>query len=404
MQSRSALRNIAIIAHVDHGKTTLVDALFAQGGLYGAHQEVVDRAMDSNDQERERGITILAKATSVPFGDVTLQIVDTPGHADFGGEVERTLRMVDGVLLLVDAAEGPLPQTRFVLRKALELGLKPIVVINKIDRADARAPEVLDEVYDLFIDLGADDAILDFPVLYAVAREGTATTDLDKPGTNLRPLVDAIIAHVPCPEDTTLEPFCMQVNQLAYDEYVGRLIIGRIISGSVKVNQSVTVSGLNKAVTAKVTGVFNFRGTKRNPLSEAFAGDIIALAGIETVTIGDTVHAPDQPRTLRRIQVDEPTVAMVFQINDGPMAGRSGGKFVTSRQLRDRLHREAYANVSIQITDGDTLSSFECLDVESCNWRCSSSPCVGKSMSCACEIPRLCCVRGPRVARSRQSA
>ena len=362
MKRRQEIRNVAIIAHVDHGKTTLVDALFRQGGVFRAGQVVADRIMDSNDQERERGITILAKSTSVKFGDTTLQLVDTPGHADFGGEVERTLRMVDGVLLLVDAAEGPLPQTRFVMRKALGLGLSFMVCINKIDRSDARPKEVLDEVYDLLIDLGADENQLDFPVLYAVARDGISSTSLEVPGTDMRPLVDAIIKTVAPPEDRNEEPFCMQVNSLGYDDYVGRLIIGRVVSGKVKINQMVRVHDKDdKTSDARVTGVFTFQGVQRHPLELAQSGDIIALSGIEDVTIGDTITDLNGTNVLERIAVDEPTVAMVFQVNDGPLAGRSGGKYVTSRHLRERLTKEAYANVSIRLEPGETPEQFRVL-------------------------------------------
>ena len=362
MKRRQEIRSVAIIAHVDHGKTTLVDALFRQGGVFRAGQVVADRIMDSNDQERERGITILAKSTSVKFGATTLQLVDTPGHADFGGEVERTLRMVDGVLLLVDAAEGPLPQTRFVMRKALALGLSFIVCINKIDRADARPKAVLDEVYDLLIDLGADENQLEFPVLYAVARDGVSSTDLDVPGKDLVPLVDAIIKTVPPPQDRNDEPFCMQVNSLGYDDYVGRLVIGRVVSGKVKVNQMVRVHDKDdKTKDARVTGVFTFQGTQRHPLELAQSGDIIALSGVEEVTIGDTLTDLNGSNVLERIAVDEPTVAMVFQVNDGPLAGRSGGKFVTSRHIRERLTKEAYANVSIKLEPGETPDQFRVL-------------------------------------------
>ena len=361
MQLRTNLRTVAIIAHVDHGKTTLVDALFKQGGIYRENQQVVDRAMDSNDQERERGITILAKSTSVKFGEHTIQIVDTPGHADFGGEVERTLRMVDGVLLLVDAAEGPLPQTRFVLRKAFDLGLPAIVVINKIDRQDARPEAVLDEVYSLFIDLGASDKQIEFPVVYAIAREGRASRDLANLGPDLKPLVAAILETVPAPEDKSAEPFSMQVNSLGYDEYVGRLVVGRVATGTVKPNQTVRVAGVNESYTARVTGLFRFQGVQRIPLSDAQSGDIIALAGLDKVTIGDTITAPESTLVMERITVDEPTVAMVFQVNDGPLAGRSGGKFVTSRHIRERLTREAYANVSIRVEPGETPEQFRVL-------------------------------------------
>lgn len=362
MTKRQDIRSVAIIAHVDHGKTTLVDALFKQGGMFRAGQAVTERMMDSNDQERERGITILAKSTSVRFGDITLQLVDTPGHADFGGEVERTLRMVDGVLLLVDAAEGPLPQTRFVLRKALALGLPCIVAINKIDRQDARPQGVLDEVYDLFIDLGANETQIEFPVLYTNGREGTASLSLETKGSDLRPLVDAIINTVPAPEDTAEQPFLMQVNSLGYDDYVGRLMVGRIAQGRIKPNQMIRIMKADgKSADARITGMFYFQGVQRLPLEQARAGDIVALAGIEDATIGDTLCDPSAPKSLDRIKVDEPTVAMVFQVNDGPLAGRSGGKYVTSRHLKDRLSKEAYANVSIRLEPGDTPEQFRVL-------------------------------------------
>jgi GTP-binding protein len=355
---RSELRNIAIIAHVDHGKTTLVDALFRQGGLFRDNQVVAERLMDSNDQERERGITILAKSTSVRFGDATLQLVDTPGHADFGAEVERTLRMVDGVLLLVDAAEGPLPQTRFVLRKSLALGLPVVLAINKIDRGDARPAEVLDEVYDLFIELGVDESQLAFPVLYTNARAGTATRDLEQPGTDLRPLVAALLDTVPAPEDHSDEPFVMQVNSLAHDDYVGRLVVGRVVRGVVRTNDFVWVDGPKRDYQARVTGLFSFVGIERVPLAHAKSGDIVALAGLDDVGIGDTLRDPEHEATLPPIAVDEPTVAMTFRINDGPMAGKSGGKYVTSRHLRERLEREAYANVSIRVEPGPSPEQF----------------------------------------------
>ncbi|MCK6511968.1 translational GTPase TypA [Myxococcota bacterium] len=360
MAKRENLRNLAIVAHVDHGKTTLVDALFRQGGIFRENQHVEDRVMDSNDQERERGITILAKATSVQFGDMRLQLVDTPGHSDFGGEVERTLRMVDGVLLLVDAAEGPLPQTRFVLRKAFELKLPALVAINKIDRDDARPKEVLNEVYELFLELGSED--IDFPVVYTNARVGTATRDLSKPGVDLRPLVEAIAERLPAPEDLSHEPFCMQVNQLSYDPYVGRLVIGRVLSGSIRTSEMTLVQGEDtKPKRYRVTGLFTFHGIKRVPLEEARSGDLVAVSGIEEVNIGDTLCDPTHPQTLEAIRVEEPTVAMTFQVNNGPLAGRSGGEFVTSRQLRERLMREAYANVSIRVEEGDTPEQFRVL-------------------------------------------
>lgn len=353
------LRNVAIVAHVDHGKTTLVDALFKQGGLFRDNQNVEDRVMDSNDQERERGITILAKATSVQFGETRFQIVDTPGHADFGGEVERTLRMVDGVLLLVDAAEGPLPQTRFVLRKALDLGHPIVLAINKIDRQDARVEEVLNEVYDLLIDLDVDEEQLEFPVLYTNAREGTATTDIAIPGEDLRPLVDALEATIPPPDDLTDQPFSMQINQLGYDDYVGRLAVGRVLSGSIKINAQLLHNTEEKPLASRVTGIFSFQGVQRLPKEVASCGDIVALSGFPNVGIGDTLCDPSEPTRYPPIQVDEPTVTMIFQVNNGPLAGQSGGKYLTSRHLRERLMREAYTNVSIRIEDGESPEQFQ---------------------------------------------
>jgi GTP-binding protein len=360
MNKREDLRTVAIVAHVDHGKTTLVDALFRQGGLFREGQAVAERVMDSNDQERERGITILAKSTSVVYGDLILQLVDTPGHADFGAEVERTLRMVDGVLLLVDAAEGPLPQTRFVLRKALGLGLPALLAINKIDRQDARPREVLDEVYDLFIELGANESQLEFPVLYTDARAGTATADLSHPGEDLQPLVAALAQAIPCADDRSDEPFLMQVNSLAHDDYVGRLVVGRVIAGRAKTNDTVFVRGgaEEKVTRARVTGLFSFQGVERNPLPSARSGDVVAIAGFDDISIGDTLAGDEEQPPLPPIAVDEPTVEMVFQVNDGPLAGRSGGKFLTSRHLRERLARETYANMSIRVEPGASPEQF----------------------------------------------
>ena len=347
-------RNIAIVAHVDHGKTTLVDALFQQSGIFRANERVVDRAMDSLDLERERGITILAKNTAVHYHDILINIVDTPGHADFGGEVERTLSMVDGVMLLVDASEGPLPQTRFVLRKALERRLTPIVVINKIDRADARAQEVLNEVYDLFIDLDAHDEQLDFPVLYTNARQGTATTDLATPGETLRPLFDAIVSHIPPPKGDTAAPLQMLIANLDSSDYLGRIAIGRIFNGRVKVGDPIAVCKLDGGLQqTKVTKLFAFDGLKRIDIDAAGAGDIVCLAGIEDITIGETVSDAEQPVAIPPHAIDEPTVSMIFGVNTSPMAGREG-QYVTSRQLRERLQRELLGNVSIRVEDTDT--------------------------------------------------
>jgi GTP-binding protein len=347
-------RNVAIIAHVDHGKTTLVDGLLRQSGAFRANQQVADRVMDNIDLERERGITILAKNTAVHYNDLLINIVDTPGHADFGGEVERTLSMVDGVMLLVDASEGPLPQTRFVLRKALERGLPPIVVLNKIDRADARPKEVLNEVYDLFIDLDATEDQIEFPVLYANARDGLATTDLAKPGDSLRPLFDAIVEHVPPPKGDPTAPLQMLVANLDSSDYLGRIAIGRVFMGTVKLNDPVVVLKLNGAEQqTKVTKLFAFDGLKRVEIEQAGAGDIICLAGIDDITIGETISDPEQRLKISPIAVDEPTVSMIFGVNTSPMAGRDG-QYVTSRNLRDRLDRELLGNVSLRVEDTDS--------------------------------------------------
>ena len=347
-------RNIAIIAHVDHGKTTLVDALLHQSGIFRSNERVAERVMDSNELERERGITILAKNTAVHYEGLLINIVDTPGHADFGGEVERTLSMVDGVMLLVDASEGPLPQTRFVLRKALERRLTPIVVVNKIDRADARTQEVLNEVYDLFIDLDATEDQLDFPVLYTNAREGTATTDIAKPGTDLRPLFDAVIARIPPPHGSLDAPLQALVANLDASDYLGRLAIGRIFNGRVKVTDPIAVCKLDGSIQrTTVTKLYMFDGLKRVEVTDAGAGDIICLAGIENIMIGETIADAENPTPIPTIAVDEPTVSMIFGVNTSPLAGRDG-KFVTSRQLKDRLDRELIGNVSIRVEPTDT--------------------------------------------------
>jgi GTP-binding protein len=347
-------RNVAIVAHVDHGKTTLVDALLRQSGAFRANQQVVDRVMDSNDLERERGITILAKNTAVHYKDLLINIVDTPGHADFGGEVERTLSMVDGVMLLVDASEGPLPQTRFVLRKALERGLPPIVVLNKIDRPDARAKEVLNEVYDLFIDLDATEDQIEFPVLYTNARDGYASTEADKRGEDLRPLFEAIVDHVPPPRGNPEAPLQMLVANLDASDYLGRIAIGRIFNGTVKLNDSVAVVKLGGAVqNTKVTKLFSFDGLKRIEIDRAAAGDVVCLAGIEDITIGETITDPENLMPMPPIAVDEPTVSMIFGVNTSPMAGREG-QYVTSRNLKDRLDRELLGNVSLRVEPTDT--------------------------------------------------
>jgi GTP-binding protein len=347
-------RNVAIIAHVDHGKTTLVDALLRQSGAFRANQQVADRVMDNTDLERERGITILAKNTAVRYGDLLINIVDTPGHADFGGEVERTLSMVDGVMLLVDASEGPLPQTRFVLRKALERGLPPIVVLNKIDRADARPKEVLNEVYDLFIDLDASEDQIEFPVLYTNARDGVASTEMHVPGTDLRPLFDAIAEHVPAPRGNPDAPLQMLVANLDSSDYLGRIAIGRVFNGTVRLNDSVAVLKLDGAAEAtRVTKLFAFDGLKRVEIDSAAAGDIVCLAGIDDITIGETIADPEHRIPIPPIAVDEPTVSMIFGVNTSPMAGRDG-QYVTSRNLRDRLARELLGNVSLRIEETDS--------------------------------------------------
>ena len=347
-------RNVAIIAHVDHGKTTLVDALFHQSGVFRVNERVAERALDNIDLERERGITILAKNTAVRYGNVIINIVDTPGHADFGGEVERTLLMVDGVLLLVDASEGPMPQTRFVLRKALERGLLPIVVINKIDRQDARPAEVLSEIYDLFIDLDATEKQIEFPVLYANAKVGTVSTNAAIPGESIRPLFKSILEYIPAPEGDPAKPLQLLVANLDSSDYLGRIAIGRIFNGSVKIGDSVAVSKLDgKVQRTRVTKLFMFDGLQRVEIEDAAAGDIVCLAGLSDITIGETITDPDNPSPVSMIHVDEPTVSMMFGINTSPLAGRDG-QYVTSRNLRDRLTRELIGNVSIRVEDAES--------------------------------------------------
>jgi GTP-binding protein len=354
-------RNVAIIAHVDHGKTTLVDALLHQSGIFRANERVAERAMDNTDLERERGITILAKNTAVHYREVLINIVDTPGHADFGGEVERTLAMVDGVLLLVDASEGPLPQTRFVLRKALERRLTPIVVINKIDRPDARIKEVLNEIYDLFIDLDATEEQIDFPVLYTSARAGTSSASADVAGDDLRPLFDAIVDHVPPPRGDASASLQMLVANLDSSDYLGRIAIGRVFNGRVKIGDQVAVAKLDgRLQPTKVTKLFAFEGLKRVDIDEAAAGDIVCLAGIEDITIGETITSVETPAPMPPIAVDEPTVSMIFGVNTSPMSGREG-QFVTSRQIKDRLDRELLGNVSIKVEPTDTPEQMKVL-------------------------------------------
>src|SRR5512145_2045593 len=358
MQQRDSIRNIAIIAHVDHGKTTLVDAMLWQSGLFRENQAVAERIMDSMDLEREKGITIMAKNTAINYKDVHINIVDTPGHADFGSEVERTLTLVDGVLLLVDAAEGPLPQTRFVLKKALEAGLPPIVVINKIDRSDARPAEVLDEVYDLFIDLDAAEEQLDFPVLYTNARTGTATTDLKVEGKTLEPLFETILGTVPPPRFDPVAGLQFRVTMLDWDDYVGRLVIGRIVNGRVRQADRISVVHRDGSVeAAKVTVLYGYEGLKRVEIAEASAGEIVAIAGIESIDIGETVGELENPVALPLIRIDEPTVSMVFSSNVSPFAGKDG-RFVTSPQLRERLMKERKLNPGILVEETDSPDTF----------------------------------------------
>ncbi|HUE89246.1 MAG TPA: translational GTPase TypA [Vicinamibacterales bacterium] len=354
-------RNVAIVAHVDHGKTTLVDTMFQQAGVFRVNERVAERAMDSNELERERGITILAKNTAVHYKDILINIVDTPGHADFGGEVERVLSMVDGIVLLVDAAEGPLPQTRYVLRKAFERGLPPIVVINKIDRGDARPKEVLNEIYDLFIDLDATEEQIEFPVLYTSGRAGTASLDLDVPGVDLQPLFDAIVDHVPPPRGNPDAPFQMLVSNLDSSDYLGRIAIGRIFNGRVKINDPVIVMKLDgKAQPTKVTKLYSFEGLKRIDIESAAAGDIVCLTGIDDITIGESITDPEHQLAIPPVAVDEPTVSIVFGVNTSPVAGREG-QYVTSRHLRERLDRELLGNVSLRIEDTETPEQVKVL-------------------------------------------
>jgi GTP-binding protein len=358
MQQRESIRNIAIIAHVDHGKTTLVDAMLWQSGLFRKNEHVAERIMDSMDLEREKGITIMAKNTAVNYRDVHINIVDTPGHADFGSEVERTLTLVDGVALLVDAAEGPLPQTRFVLKKALEAGVPPIVIINKIDRSDARATEVLDEVYDLFIDLDATEDQLEFPVLYTNARTGTATTDLKIEGTTLEPLFETILKTVPPPRFDPAAGLQFRVTMMDWDDYVGRLVVGRIVNGTVKQADRISVIHRDGTIEqAKVTVLYGYEGLKRVEITEASAGEIVAIAGIDTIDIGETVAPIENPVALPLIRIDEPTVSMLFSANVSPFAGREG-RYVTSPQLRERLMKERKLNPGIRVEETDSPDTF----------------------------------------------
>jgi len=346
-----AIRNIAIIAHVDHGKTTLVDAMLNQSGIFRENEVHVERVMDSNELERERGITILAKITGIRYQGVKINIVDTPGHSDFGGEVERALKMVDGVMLLVDASEGPLPQTRYVLAKALEAKLPPIVVINKIDRPDARVPEVLNEIYDLFIDLDATEDQLDFPVLYTVAKTGVAKTSMEDQSNNLKPLFDAILKHIPPPAGDPDGVLQMLVANLDYSDYLGRLAIGRVFEGTLNFGDTVAISKLDGSQhSTRITKLYSFEGLKRVDETVGRPGDLLAIAGVEGITIGETVTSAENPRPLPLVQIDEPTIAMTFTINTSPFAGREGA-YVTSRNLRDRLDKELLTNVSIRVEE-----------------------------------------------------
>ena len=356
---RTNIRNIAIIAHVDLGKTTLVDAMLRQSGTFRENEQVRDRVMDSMDLERERGITIMAKNTAVRYRDVKINIVDTPGHADFGGEVERVLKMVDGVMLLVDAAEGCLPQTRFVLRKALEARLPAIAVVNKIDRSDARPAEVVDEIYELFLDLDATDEQIEFPILYAVSREGTAKRKLEDESRDLQPLFEQIVESLPAPKELRTDSLQLLVANLDYNDYVGRLAIGRIFSGEIKVGDQIAVVKPDRSVhKTKVSQLYVFEGLKRESVDRAGCGEIVALAGIENINIGDTITSVENPQPLPVIAVDEPTIAMIFGVNNSPFAGREG-KFVTSRQLKERLDKEILGNVAIRVEETHSPDQFK---------------------------------------------
>jgi GTP-binding protein len=353
------IRNIAIIAHVDHGKTTLVDALLRQSGTFRDNEEVPELVMDSNPLERERGITIFSKNASIHYRGYKINIVDTPGHADFGSEVERVLSMVDGVLLLVDAVDGPMPQTRFVLSKSLKLHLKPIVVINKIDRAEARPHWALDQIFDLFVSLDASDEQLDFPVVYSSGKNGTATNDLEQPQKNILPLLDTIVDKVPAPEGNPSEPFQMLVTSIDYNDYVGRMAIGRILHGSIKVAGKVSRIRRDGSIeTGKITKLYGFEGLKRIEIEEAGSGDIVAMAGFEDVDIGETIADPEKPEALHYVDIDLPTIAMLFSVNTSPFAGQEG-QYVTSRQLRDRLYKELKSNVGLNVDDTGSPDSLK---------------------------------------------
>ena len=352
------IRNIAIIAHVDHGKTTLVDAMLRQSGIFRANEAVVERVMDSNDLERERGITILAKNTALFFHDTKINIVDTPGHSDFGGEVERALRMVDGVVVLVDASEGPLPQTRYVLQKALAAKLPPVIVLNKIDRTDARAKEVLDEIYDLFIDLDATEDQLDFPVVYTNARDGIAHLTPGDGSKDLLPLFETIVKHIPAPPGYPEGVLQIQVMNLDYSEFLGRIAIGRVFNGTLKRGADVGIVKLDgKLAPTRITKLYTFRGLERDEAQAVPAGDLVAIAGVEGINIGESITDLANPMPLEPLLIDEPTLAMIFTVNSSPLSGKEGN-FLTSRDLRDRLQKELLTNVSIRVEDTDTPESF----------------------------------------------
>lgn len=357
--NREDIRNIAIIAHVDHGKTTMVDGMLRQSGIFRENEQVQERVMDSNDLERERGITILAKNTAVNYKGMKINIVDTPGHADFGGEVERVLKMVDGVLLLVDAFEGAMPQTRFVLRKALQLNLKPIVVVNKIDRPEARPTEVVDEVLELFIELGADDEQLEFPVVYASSREGYAINNLDDEKVNLEPLFEMIVNKVPCPKGYADKPLQLLVSSIDYDEYVGRIAVGRIERGAIKSGQQAVICRKDGSVqNIKITKLYKIEGLRRVEADQAKLGDIVSVSGVGDITIGETICDVDSPEPLPFIDIDEPTISMTFSVNNSPFAGREGN-FVTSRHLRDRLYKELETNLSLRVEETESADTFK---------------------------------------------
>ena len=358
---REDLRNVAIIAHVDHGKTTLVDEMLRQGGVFRENQETVDRMMDSNAIERERGITILAKNTAIHYKNAKINVVDTPGHADFGGEVERVLKMVNGVILLVDAAEGPMPQTRFVLQRALEMNHRVIVVVNKIDKPDARIPEVIDEVLELLMDLEATDEQLDSPMLFCSGRAGTASYTADESGTDLVPLFETIMNYIPAPEGEEDAPLQLLVSSIDYNEYVGRIGIGRIEHGVAKVGSEVVITNYHSETTSRrtrIVALYEFEGLSRVPVESAKIGDIVCFSGAEDITIGDTICSPEKPEPIPFVKISEPTLEMTFSVNDSPFAGKEG-KFVTSRQLRKRLYDELLRDVSLKITDGETTDSFK---------------------------------------------